>query len=147
MADYLWRLALVLPLLLLGIVAVALVLRQQAGRRRPAHGQIAAAGAGGLTGGLAGKVASWLGGHAGVAKADEPPLLMRMEALTPTMRVAVLRFGGCDHLLGVSGEAMLLIARQPAPGSLEGAVAGSDMTGPWPPVDAAHGLSQGETRT
>lgn len=95
MADYLWRLLVVLPLILLGVVGVLLVLHHRRG---------------GQPGGL---LAAFSRGP-GTAPAAEP-LVLRMQALTPAARVAVLRFAGRDHLVGLSGDAMLLIASSDAP--------------------------------
>lgn len=100
MGDYLWRLALVLPLILLAIVAMLFLLHR---RRSDA---------------LPGRVGALFGG--GRVSAAAEPLVVRVQALTPAARVAVLRFGGRDHLVGFSGEAMLLIAsRDAAPGAGE----------------------------
>ncbi len=146
MVDYLWRLAVVLPLLLLGVVAVALVLRKQRAPVRPKNSQTISVGASGSPGGLTGLLAFWLAGNAGTSSEDATTLVVRIESLTPTVRVAVLRFGGCEHLLGLSGETMLLIARRPAAGCgpAAGAQAVPGMVGPSLPPDAGSAVARTE---
>lgn len=50
-------------------------------------------------------------GSAGAA----PLELVAVKHLSPVSRVAVVRFGGQDHLVGVSGQSVRLLARAPAP--------------------------------
>lgn len=98
MQDYLWRLALVLPLVLLAAVAVLLLLHRR--QRGPLPG--------------------WLRRVAGAQPAGrDEPLVLGVQALTPAARVAVLRFHGREHLVGLAGNGMVLIAsadRVPAVG-------------------------------
>jgi hypothetical protein len=46
--------------------------------------------------------------------APEPALqLLSVKAVSPAARLAVVRFGGAEHLVGVSGGAMVLLASAP----------------------------------
>lgn len=89
MADYLWRLALALPLVLMGVLALLLVLHRRGGGALP----------------------GWPVGRGAAARAAAPErLVVSVQSVTPHARVALLRFAGREHLVGISGETIVLIA-------------------------------------
>ena len=91
LGDFLLRLAVALPLVC-GLAVASLFAVKRGWVRMPA-----------LLGGSAARSPVSAGGAGALA-------VVAVKSLTPSARIAVVRFGGRDLLVGLSGQAMVLLA-------------------------------------
>lgn len=114
-STFLVRLAVVLPLMLAAIVATLVLLKHgrarlqglQQGMASDATGPIAA---------LLQRLRRGLSRHVPLAPAgDAAPLrILARTALTPAATLAVVRFAGATHLVGVTATGISILATEPA---------------------------------